>query len=52
MHRSCSWASDRYAVLVVLQAVDAAGKDSAIEHVMCGVNPQGVQVFSFKSPLL
>jgi PPK2 family polyphosphate:nucleotide phosphotransferase len=44
------WASDRYAVLVVLQAMDAAGKDSAIEHVMKGVNPQGVQVVSFKQP--
>jgi PPK2 family polyphosphate:nucleotide phosphotransferase len=44
------WASDRYAVLVVLQAMDAAGKDSAIEHVMKGVNPQGVQVVSFKTP--
>ena len=44
------WASDRYAVLVVLQAMDAAGKDSAIEHVMSGVNPQGVQVFGFKKP--
>jgi len=44
------WASDRYAVLVVLQAMDAAGKDSAIEHVMSGVNPQGVQVVSFKQP--
>src|SRR5512132_405323 len=44
------WASDRYAVLVVLQAMDAAGKDSAIEHVMSGVNPQGVQVVSFGKP--
>jgi PPK2 family polyphosphate:nucleotide phosphotransferase len=44
------WASDQYAVLVVLQAMDAAGKDSAIEHVMSGVNPQGVQVVSFKKP--
>src|SRR5690242_18146968 len=44
------WASDRYAVLVVLQAMDAAGKDSAIEHVMSGVNPQGVQVVSFRKP--
>src|SRR4051794_5206156 len=44
------WATDRYALLVVLQAMDAAGKDSAIEHVMSGVNPQGVQVFSFKKP--
>ena len=37
-------------MLVVLQAMDAAGKDSAIEHVMSGVNPQGVQVVSFKKP--
>jgi PPK2 family polyphosphate:nucleotide phosphotransferase len=44
------WASDRYSLLVVLQAMDAAGKDSAIEHVMSGVNPQGVQVFSFGKP--
>jgi PPK2 family polyphosphate:nucleotide phosphotransferase len=44
------WASDTYALLVVLQAMDAAGKDSAIEHVMSGVNPQGVQVVSFKQP--
>ena len=44
------WASDTYALLVVLQAMDAAGKDSAIAHVMTGVNPQGVQVVSFRSP--
>jgi PPK2 family polyphosphate:nucleotide phosphotransferase len=44
------WASDSYAVLVVFQAMDAAGKDSAIKHVMSGVNPQGVQVVSFKKP--
>jgi PPK2 family polyphosphate:nucleotide phosphotransferase len=44
------WASDTYALLVVFQAMDAAGKDSAIEHVMSGVNPQGVQVVSFKKP--
>jgi PPK2 family polyphosphate:nucleotide phosphotransferase len=44
------WASDSYALLVVFQALDAAGKDSAIEHVMSGVNPQGVQVVSFKQP--
>jgi PPK2 family polyphosphate:nucleotide phosphotransferase len=44
------WASDRYALLVVFQAMDAAGKDSTIEHVMSGVNPQGVQVVSFKGP--
>ena len=44
------WASDSYSLLVVFQALDAAGKDSAIEHVMSGVNPQGVQVVSFKQP--
>ncbi len=42
------WATDRYAVLVVFQAMDAAGKDSTIKHVMSGVNPQGVDVMSFK----
>ncbi len=44
------WASDTYALLVVFQALDAAGKDSTIEHVMSGVNPQGVEVVSFKQP--
>jgi PPK2 family polyphosphate:nucleotide phosphotransferase len=44
------WASDTRAVLVVFQAMDAAGKDSAIGHVMSGVNPQGVQVVGFKQP--
>jgi PPK2 family polyphosphate:nucleotide phosphotransferase len=44
------WANDRYALLVVFQAMDAAGKDSTIEHVMSGVNPQGVHVVSFKAP--
>ena len=44
------WASDSYALLVVFQAMDAAGKDSTIEHVMSGVNPQGVHVVSFKQP--
>ena len=44
------WASDTYALLVVFQAMDAAGKDSAIEHVMTGVNPQGVQVVGFRKP--
>ena len=44
------WASDTYALLVVFQALDAAGKDSTIKHVMSGVNPQGVQVVSFKQP--
>jgi PPK2 family polyphosphate:nucleotide phosphotransferase len=44
------WASDSHSLLVVFQAMDAAGKDSTIEHVMTGVNPQGVQVVSFKQP--
>jgi PPK2 family polyphosphate:nucleotide phosphotransferase len=44
------YAQNRYALLVIFQALDAAGKDSAIKHVMSGVNPQGTQVFSFKSP--
>ena len=44
------WASDTYAVLLVFQAMDAAGKDSTIKHVMSGVNPQGVDVVSFKKP--
>jgi len=44
------YASNRYAVLVIFQAMDAAGKDGAIRHVMSGVNPQGCQVFSFKHP--
>src|SRR5882757_8156625 len=44
------YASDTYALLLVFQAMDAAGKDSVIEHVMSGVNPQGCQVTSFKVP--
>lgn len=44
------YASQRYAVLIIFQAMDAAGKDSAIKHVMSGINPQGCQVFSFKKP--
>jgi PPK2 family polyphosphate:nucleotide phosphotransferase len=44
------YAQDRWALLLVFQAMDAAGKDGTIEHVMSGVNPQGCQVFSFKSP--
>src|ERR1051325_4829821 len=44
------YADDRYAVLIVLQAMDAAGKDGTIKHVMSGVNPQGCQVLSFKKP--
>lgn len=44
------YAHNRYAVLLVFQAMDAAGKDGTIKHVMSGLNPQGTQVFSFKSP--
>src|SRR5215469_4055469 len=44
------YAQDRWALLLVFQAMDAAGKDGAIKHVMSGVNPQGCQVYSFKSP--
>jgi PPK2 family polyphosphate:nucleotide phosphotransferase len=49
-HQELLYASDRYAVLLIFQAMDAAGKDGAIKHVMSGVNPQGCQVFSFKHP--
>jgi polyphosphate kinase 2 (PPK2 family) len=44
------YAQDRCSLLLVFQAMDAAGKDSTIKHVMSGVNPQGCQVFSFKQP--
>ncbi len=44
------YATDRWAVLLIFQAMDGAGKDSAIKHVLSGVNPQGCQVFSFKAP--
>src|SRR5665647_2296170 len=44
------WASGTYALLVVLQAMDAAGKDGTIKHVMSGVNPQGCQVVAFRQP--
>jgi PPK2 family polyphosphate:nucleotide phosphotransferase len=44
------YADDRYALLLIFQAMDAAGKDGAIKHVMSGINPQGCQVFSFKHP--
>src|SRR5437588_9844405 len=44
------YAQNRYALLLIFQAMDAAGKDSAIKHVMSGVNPQGCQVYSFKHP--
>jgi len=44
------YAQDQWAILLIFQAMDAAGKDSVIEHVMSGVNPQGCQVYSFKAP--
>ena len=44
------YAQNRWAVLAIFQAMDAAGKDGAIKHVMSGINPQGCQVFSFKAP--
>ena len=44
------YAQDRYALLVILQGMDASGKDSAIEHVMSGLNPQGTEVHAFKQP--
>jgi PPK2 family polyphosphate:nucleotide phosphotransferase len=44
------YADDRYSILIVFQAMDAAGKDGTIKHVMSGINPQGCQVFSFKQP--
>jgi len=44
------WATDSYALLIILQGMDAAGKDSTIRHVMSGVNPQGCQVTGFKTP--
>jgi PPK2 family polyphosphate:nucleotide phosphotransferase len=44
------YAQNTYALLIIFQAMDAAGKDSTIKHVMSGINPQGCQVFSFKAP--
>jgi polyphosphate kinase 2 (PPK2 family) len=44
------YSTNRYAVLLIFQAMDAAGKDGAIKHVMSGINPQGYQVFSYKHP--
>lgn len=44
------YAQDKYSILIIFQAMDAAGKDGTIKHVMSGVNPQGCQVFSFKQP--
>jgi PPK2 family polyphosphate:nucleotide phosphotransferase len=48
--QSMLYASDSYSLLLIFQAMDAAGKDSMIKHVMSGINPQGCQVFSFKHP--
>lgn len=48
--QSLLYAQNRYALLVIFQAMDTAGKDGAVKHVMSGVNPQGCQVFSFKEP--
>lgn len=44
------YAQDKYSILIIFQAMDAAGKDGTIKHVMSGINPQGCQVFSFKQP--
>lgn len=44
------YAQDRYSILIIFQAMDAAGKDGTIKHVMSGINPQGCQVYSFKQP--
>ena len=50
VQQSLLYANSSYSLLLIFQAMDAAGKDSAIKHVMSGVNPQGCQVFSFKHP--
>ena len=49
-YQTCLYAQDTHALLIIFQALDAAGKDSTIKHVMSGVNPQGTQVYSFKQP--
>jgi PPK2 family polyphosphate:nucleotide phosphotransferase len=49
-YQNMLYAQDRWSLLLVFQAMDAAGKDGTIKHVMSGVNPQGVQVYSFKAP--
>ncbi|KAB8333190.1 polyphosphate kinase 2 family protein [Scytonema tolypothrichoides VB-61278] len=49
-YQNVLYAQNTYALLIIFQAMDAAGKDSTIKHVMSGVNPQGCQVFSFKTP--
>ena len=48
--QSMLYAQNRYSILIIFQAMDAAGKDGTIKHVMSGINPQGCQVFSFKQP--
>lgn len=48
--QSMLYAQDRYSILIIFQAMDAAGKDGTINHVMSGINPQGCQVYSFKQP--
>ena len=50
MEQDMLYAQDRWSLLLIFQAMDAAGKDGTIKHVMSGVNPQGCQVFSFKQP--
>ena len=45
------YAEHTYSLLIILQAMDAAGKDSTVKHVMSGVNPEGCEVFSFKKPV-
>jgi PPK2 family polyphosphate:nucleotide phosphotransferase len=49
-YQNILYAQNKYAVLIIFQAMDAAGKDSTIKHVMSGINPQGCQVYSFKTP--
>jgi PPK2 family polyphosphate:nucleotide phosphotransferase len=49
-HQDRLYAQDKYSLLMIFQAMDAAGKDGTIRHVMTGINPQGCQVFSFKAP--
>ena len=49
-HQDKLYAQHQYALLIILQAMDAAGKDSVIKHVMSGLNPQGTQVYSFRQP--
>src|ERR1043165_9795883 len=50
LYQEMLYAQDTYAILLVFQAMDAAGKDGTIKHVMSGINPQGCEVYSFKAP--